>query len=63
MHFNERTFTSEEDFRRALLQELEERVLLANDPNTKWISEEEFDADVEAYLCELEKRMAAKANA
>jgi len=58
MHFNERIFASEEEYRQALVQELEERIALANDPNTKWISEAEFDAWVEERLYELEHREA-----
>ena len=49
-----------EEYRQALVQELDKRIALANDPNTKWISEAEFDAWVEERLYELEHRNIAR---
>ena len=52
---NEQVFASQEEYQRYIVQALEEAVREANDPNTKWITEEEFDAWVEERLYELER--------
>ena len=60
MNFNKRIFASEEEYQQVLIQELEDSIREANDPNTKWLSEKEFWAGVEEHLYKLENRNIAK---
>jgi len=56
----ERVFSSEDEYNAWVLQKLEESEQEAADPNTKWITWEEFREAVEAKLYELGCYSAAK---
>jgi len=53
MDFNQRIFASEEEYQQCLARELEESMREANDPNTRWLTQEEFWASVEDYLLQI----------
>ena len=50
----------QEDYKEYVRRALEESEREAADPNTKWITEEEFDIWAEGWLYALENRYAAK---